>query len=109
MAAEPDCGPNTVLRNSSTVAWEDSLDAALAGWPNAAAFSAAVAGVYAAEAAIDPQLAFDSLASDYGLTCANAALAVEAVASGLRAAPTYLMYNAWPRRCGGGGGALSLW
>lgn len=100
MAAEPDCGPNTVLRNTNLSAWEAAVTAALAGWPNAAAFTAAVLGTYAAEAAVDPQLAFDSLASDYGLTCGNAALATAAVATGRRRAPTYLMYNAWPRRWG---------
>ena len=111
MAAEPDCGPNTNLRNTNLSAWESAVGAALAGWPDAAAFTAAVLGAYTAEAAVDPQLAFDSLASDYGLTCGNAALAAAAVTTGRRRAPTYLMYNAWPRRwvlgSGGCGGVLT--
>ena len=98
MAAEPDCGPNTVLRDTSVAAWDAALSEALSGWPHGAAFSASVAAAYSVEASVDPQLAFDTLASDYGLTCANVALATAAVTTGRRKAPTYVMYNAWPRR-----------
>jgi hypothetical protein len=98
MAAEPDCGPNTNLKNTSVAAWTAAVSAALVDWPNNVQFSADVAEAYAVESALDPQLAFDALASDYGLTCANSALAQEVVSTGKRTAPTYLMYNAWPRR-----------
>jgi len=54
MAAEPDCGPNTNLRNTSVAAWEAALDTALAGWPNARAFSSSVSQAYSLEASVDP-------------------------------------------------------
>lgn len=57
----------------------------------------AVLNAYAAEAAVDPQLAFDAIATDYGLTCGNVEVAVAAAKAGVRRAPTYLLYNAWPR------------
>lgn len=63
---------------------------------------------YADEAAVDPQLAYDALVADYGLTCGNRAAAAAVVAAARRTsddskhgrsrtAPLYLLYNAWPR------------
>jgi len=106
MAAEPDRGPNTVVRGFTPPEWDAAVTSAFAGWPSPDTSAQAVLTAYAAEAAVDPQLAFDAIVTDYGLTCSDVEVAVAAARAGVRRAPTYLLYNAWPSTnysVGGGG------
>jgi carboxylesterase type B len=58
---------------------------------------AAILGeAYSAEASVDAQLAYDSISTDYGLSCPGRVLAARIAASAPRPThPVYLMYNAW--------------
>ena len=102
MAAEGDGGSGIGVRNASAAAWQAALLASFpaSSWGTAAgpAAAAAVGAAYAAEAAVDPDLAYASINSDYGLTCAARSLAAAVAATGVRRkTPLYVLYNAWPR------------
>jgi len=98
MEAEGDGGSGIGVRNATPAAWAAALAASFAPWPGGgAAAAAAVGAAYAAEAAVDADLAYASINSDYGLSCAARALAARVAAAPARAAPLYVLFNAWPR------------
>ena len=96
MEAECDGGPGVVLRNATAAQYAAAEAAAFRAWPGGgAAEAAAVQAAYAAEAAVDPQLAYDAISADYGLTCAGRALGRALLAGrARRTRPVYLLYNA---------------
>lgn len=52
--------------------------------------------LYSAQAKVNPQLAYDSIVSDYGLSCASIALSQTAKApSGRYQSPIYVFVNDW--------------
>ena len=98
MEAEGDGGGGIGVRNASWAAWEAALNASFAGWPGGAGAAARVADAYRAEAVVDADLAYGSINSDFGLSCAARELAGLVAATGRpRAHPLYIMYNAWQR------------
>ena len=104
MAAEGDGGPGAVVRNFTSTQWEAFLNQSFARFLGGGAAEAARArGAYADAAAVDPQLAYDSIAADYGLTCAGRSLALRV--GGRRSRPLYLLYNAFPPSQWGSNGA----
>lgn len=102
MEAEGDGGAGIGVRNASAAVWAAALAASFPapswGAAGGAAAAAAVGDAYAAEAAADPDLAYASINSDFGLSCAARALAAAVAATGVRrTAPLYVLYNAWQR------------
>lgn len=97
MMAEPDGGPPLVVRNATKDQWLADLTAAVQGWDNASFTATTLFNLYSKEFSVDPQLAYDSLASDYGLTCAGRVVAERVTSARVRTGPLYLLYNAWPR------------
>lgn len=100
MAAEPDQSPGMDVHGQSAAEWNSTLHAAFASWSPVGVAADVIGSLYSNESAIDAQLAYDALTTDYGLTCANSALASEVAAgrgASLRQAPTYLLFNAWKR------------
>jgi len=99
MVAEPD-GIQPIasaLHSAPNDLWPRLLQRAFASWPNIESAVPTVMNLYQEEIDIGGvQLAYDAFVSDYGLTCANLKVGATAVSSGLRNAPTYLLYNAWP-------------
>jgi len=99
MEAECDGGPAINVRNQTAAEFAATVAAAFRAWPGGGADEAAAAlAAYAAEAAVDPQLAYDSISADYGLTCAGRAIAQQLVASAAarpRSRPVYLLFNAF--------------
>ena len=76
-----------------------SFPAAAWGAGAGAAAAAAIDAAYRAEGQLSPDLAYNSINSDYGLTCAARAVAarVQAANASRAGAPLYLLYNAWQR------------
>lgn len=100
MEAEGDGGPPQVVRGMTPAQFASFLAGpnSFGGWPDGAAVAASIAAAYAPEVAIDAQLAYDAINSDFGLTCAAQALgAFVAARPQPRAHPLYLMFQAWPR------------
>lgn len=75
-------------------AWQALLNASLAGWQSAA-LNAGVWATYLNDSLINPQRAYDDFNTDYGLSCANAAIAIGAK-TGKYASPVFLFLNEWP-------------
>ena len=98
MEAECDGGPAIVVRNQTQAEWASTVAAAFRAWPGGgAAEAAAVVAGYAQEFAADPQLAYDAISADYGLTCAGRSIGQQLAASAAsrpRTRPVYLLYNA---------------
>ncbi len=100
MEAEGDGGGSVVARNQTPAQWNATLHAAFARWPSGAGVAAAsaVAEAYRAEALEDPALAYGSISSDYGLTCAAQRLGAAIAATPMhRQKPVYILYNAWQK------------
>jgi carboxylesterase type B len=100
MEAEGDGGSGIGVRNESLAQWATALHASFASWPGSSGSSAAAAlyEAYLPEATVDPDLAYASINSDYGLSCAARALAAMVAATGSqRQHPLYVLYNAWQR------------
>jgi len=98
MEAEGDGGGGIGVRNASLPVWESTLDASFASWDQAAGKKASetLYNAYLGEASVDPDLAYASINSDFGLSCAAQELG-ELVKGGVRSAPLYLLFNAWQR------------
>jgi len=98
MAAEGDGGGGIGVRNASAAAWAAALNQSFASWPDGRGVAARVGDAYRAEALIDADLAYASINSDFGLSCAARELAALVAATGrARAHPLYLMYNGWQK------------
>jgi carboxylesterase type B len=98
MEAEGDGGDGIGVRNASAAEWAAALGASFGDWTaEEGAIAAAALGIaYAAEAAVDADLAYGSINSDFGLTCAARVLAARVAAGAPRDAnPVYVMFNAW--------------
>lgn len=89
-----DLGPDQNVEGYSMAAWQALLNASLAGW-QAPALAAGVWETYYNDSTINPQRAYDDFNTDYGLTCANARIAVGAKVGGY-SSPIYLFFNNWP-------------
>ena len=99
MAAEGDGSPGIVLRNATQDQFAAIIQEAFQAWPNGSSSAKLVLSAYSAEARVDPQLAYDAIVSDFGLTCASSTIALNVLfaSKSKRTAPLYLLYNAWPR------------
>ena len=102
MEAEGDGASGIGVRNATFPQWLAVLNASTAPWPLAdgGAHAARVLGeAYLQEASRgDPQLAYDSITVDYGLSCASRVLAGAVAAAGVaRKTPLYVVFNAWRR------------
>lgn len=98
MEAEGDGGDGIGVRNASAATWAAALGESFQDWgAEDGAIAAAALGIaYAAEAAVDADLAYGSINSDFGLSCASRVLAARVAAGAPRDAnPVYIMYNAW--------------
>ena len=84
--------------NMSPSEWMAFLQTTFADWGNTSGIAKAVHGAYLDEASVNPQLAYDSINADYGLSCANAQLAVAAKSAVVQkfTAPIYVSINQWP-------------
>ena len=102
MEAECDGGPAITVRNQTDAEWSATVAAAFSAWPGGGAAEAeALIAAYAAEAAVDKQLAYDSASADYGLTCAGRAIAQKLLAAATpRTQPVYLLFNALQQSSG---------
>jgi hypothetical protein len=74
--------------------WQSLLETSLAQW-NSSQLPTTVYNMYKSEATIAVQRAYDDFNTDYGLTCANAQIAIEAK-KGAFTKPIYLFFNQWP-------------
>jgi carboxylesterase type B len=73
------------------------LHSTFSAWgPRAPQLAEDVFALYSTEAAINPLLAYDSINTDYGLTCANSQIAVRAKRERRYRAPIYISVNQWP-------------
>jgi carboxylesterase type B len=99
MAAEPDQYKPYDVHLQSLAQWNATVHAAVAQWSESNTVANTLLLTYATEAALSPQLAYDAIVTDYGLTCANQRIASAAMTSGSskRQSPIYLLYNAWVR------------
>ena len=102
MEAEGDGGGDGIgALNASYAQWQALLSASFpaAAWGGeGAAAAAAIGAAYDAEAMVSPDLAYQSISTDYGLSCASRDLAALCAATGVpRSAPLYIMLNAWQR------------
>jgi hypothetical protein len=89
-----DGGPDTVVWGYTSEAWQGLLNATFDPW--GPSFGAAVGAQYAAETATNPQMAYDAISTDYGLTCAGPDIARAALPpSGRFSSPLYLFVNTW--------------
>ena len=95
MEAEGDGGGGIGVRNATAAAWGAALNASFSRWPQGAGVAARVGDAYRAEALVDPDLAYGSINSDFGLSCPARSLALSVAATGkARAHPLYIMFNA---------------
>ena len=93
-----DSNSTVSVRGSTPAQWEAAVRRAFTAWPGGgSAVAEALLSAYAEEAAIDPQLAYDAINTDFGLTCAAQALGARLARGSLRTRPVYLLYNAMPR------------
>ena len=100
MEAECDGGPALVVRNFTQSQWNQTVLSAFSSWPGGGEFEAkTLLSAYAEMSAIDPQLAYDAISADYGLTCAGRKLAkqLQKPLSNNRTREIYLLFNAMPR------------
>jgi carboxylesterase 2 len=95
MAEECDVGPEQDVSQCTLEEWKSLLESSFAQWGSTV--GADVYELYEAQAIQDPQLAFDQIVTDYGITCASAAIARQALASSTSrfSSPLYIFYNSW--------------
>ena len=91
-AYEPDSDPNLNVGNNTLAQWEALLLKSFRNWPGGNAGSL-VAAAYRQDSMIDPQRAYTSIVSDYGLTCA--AVDIARASARRRRSPIYTFVNAW--------------
>lgn len=92
MQCEPDESPVQNVQGLSIAQWENLVRYTFENWTNAASVSSNMIALYAAEDAVNPQKAYDSIVADYGLYCGQIILMQE-VLPGSRKSPTYVYYD----------------
>ena len=85
--------------NASYAQWQGLLAASFSAWGAraGAAAAAAIDAAYRAEGQLSPDLAYNAISSDYGLSCAARDLAARVQAANASRAPVYVLYNAWQK------------
>lgn len=106
MAQEVDAWPADEVEALSPPEWRAFLRRWFRqhGWGQhtAAQLAEGLERLYRNESDRDPQLAFDSLVSDYALTCGSLLLGTAAAASPQRTQPAYVYVNQWAPTLRGG-------
>eukprot|EP01116_Phalansterium_solitarium_P017732 TRINITY_DN4443_c0_g1_i2.p1 TRINITY_DN4443_c0_g1~~TRINITY_DN4443_c0_g1_i2.p1 ORF type:complete len:552 (+),score=189.51 TRINITY_DN4443_c0_g1_i2:137-1792(+) len=94
MQFEDDKHPDHRVNRYSQAQWQAFLNATFAAWGADAVTG--VTDIYAAESAVDPQKAYDSISTDAGLTQASIAIARAGKSGGGNyTSPLYVYVNAW--------------
>lgn len=95
MGQEPDIGPDLDVSNYSLEEWKQFLESYFLPW--GASVGEEVYNLYKSSAEVNPQLAFDEIVSDYGITCASSFIARQALTctSSSFQSPLYIFYNTW--------------
>ena len=95
-AQECEMGPSDDVTAYNLSQWRAYLETRVAGWgPNASALADGIYSAYLADALLSPQRAYDTLSTDYGLTCAFNTIARGAKRGGKYTSPIYLYVNQW--------------
>lgn len=100
MEAECDGGPAIVVRNFTQSQWNETVLSAFSSWPSGGKVEAnTILSAYYEMSTIDPQLAYDAISADYGLTCAGRSIAqqLQAPLTNNRTREVYLLFNAMTR------------
>ena len=94
---EPDEDPDNYVQMFSLTEWQFMLNNTFSSsWNNGAAIASSIYNLYKTEAMVNPQKAYDSIVSDYGLYCAQIATAKNALAPvGKRLSKIFLYEEAW--------------
>ena len=80
-----DSNSTVSVRGFTLAQWEAAVRRAFTAWPGGgSAVAEDLLSAYAEEAAIDPQLAYDAINTDFGLTCAAQALGARLARGSLR-------------------------
>ena len=95
MAEEPDAGPAMEVASYSSEQFLKLLQQTFEPWGSDVGNN--IYELYATVSAINPQIAYDQIISDYGLTCAFIDLGrtADMIDGGSYSSPVYIHYNNW--------------